>query len=89
MLISRLRACRGTNEQFQVKTGAPARDMFGGCSPLEHTHVAIMSAAFRLGPLTFLDQLPQATQDSFICLVRRLVLVRSPPRWLTLSARQR
>lgn len=71
--------CRGTNEDFQVRTCAPARDMFGGHSPLEHTHVAILATAFRLSPLGFLDRLPLETQDTFLCLVRRLVLVRLSP----------
>lgn len=77
--MKRVRVCRGTNEDFQLRSGAPACDAFGGCSPLEHTHVSILSAAFRLAPLMFLDLLPQTVQDNFVCLVRRLVLVRLFP----------
>jgi hypothetical protein len=76
--------CRGTNEAFQVKSRAPSLDIFGETSPMEHVHVAIVSAAFNLEPFSFMDNITADTSADFVRLVRRLILVR-PPQSLSLS----
>lgn len=59
---------------------APALDLFGDTSPMEHVHVAILAAAFNLEAYQFMERITPETRAQFIRLVRRLILATDMKR---------